>query len=135
MGLTAVVVKEDTGGPVQLGHNDALGTIDDEGTVLGHQGDLPHVNVLLFDILDGLRGRFLVVNDQANLDAQGTRIGGAARYTLVHVEYGLTQRVVHVLQGGIATVAHNRENRFERRVQSMFPTAVKRDAVLSELTV
>src|SRR5690606_6605638 len=37
VGLAAVVIEEHARGTVQLGHDDALGTVDDEGTVLGHQ--------------------------------------------------------------------------------------------------
>ncbi len=52
--LATVVVKEHTRAAVQLGHDDALGTVDDEGTVLGHQGDFPHIDFLLLDVLDRL---------------------------------------------------------------------------------
>ena len=54
VGLATVVVEEHTRTTVQLGDDNALGTIDYEGTVLGHQGDLPHINFLLLDIFDGL---------------------------------------------------------------------------------
>ena len=39
---------------MKLGHDNALGTIDDESTVLSHQRDLPHIDVLFFDILNRL---------------------------------------------------------------------------------
>src|SRR5690606_38779407 len=52
--LATVVIKEYAWGAVQLGDDYTLGTVDDEGAVLGHQGDFPHVDFLLLDILDRL---------------------------------------------------------------------------------
>ncbi len=52
---------------MELGNNNALGTVNNKGTVLGHQGHFAHVDFLLFDVLDRLVGRFLIINDQADL--------------------------------------------------------------------
>ena len=54
MGFPTVVIKKYTGGSMQLGDDDALGTVDDKGAVLGHQGYLPHIDVLFLDVLNGL---------------------------------------------------------------------------------
>ena len=58
---------------MQLGDDDALGTVDDKGPVFGHQGHFAHVDFLLLDILDRtILGRgLLVVNHQAHQHAQG----------------------------------------------------------------
>ena len=42
---------------MQLAHDDALGTIDDEGTVLRHEWDLAEVDLLLFDVANALLTR------------------------------------------------------------------------------
>src|SRR5690606_23691607 len=52
VGLATVVVEEHTRGTVQLGNDHPLGTVDDEGTVLGHERNFAHVHFLLFDVLD-----------------------------------------------------------------------------------
>ena len=120
---------------MQLGDDHALGTIDDEGTVLRHQRDFPHIDVLLFNVFDRLGGGFLVIDDQAHFHAQRAGVGCAAQHTFVHVKHGLTQGVVDVLQRCIAAVADNREDRFESCVQAVFATILQRDAVLSELAI
>ena len=118
-----------------MGDDDALGTIDDESTVLGHQGDLPHVNILLLDVFNRLRGGFLVINNQSDFDAQCAGIGGAAQHTFVNVKHGLAQRVINIFQRRVAAVADNREYRFKRRVQTVLSTIRQRNTVLSELAV
>ena len=50
VGLALVVVEEDARAAVQLAHDDALGAVDDERTVLGHQRDLAEVDLLLLDV-------------------------------------------------------------------------------------
>ena len=37
---------------MQLRDDDAFSTVDDKRTILRHEGDLPHVNVLLLNIFD-----------------------------------------------------------------------------------
>ena len=86
MGLALVVVKEHAGGTVQLGHDNPLGTVDDEGTVIGHEGDFPHIDFLFLDILDGLVGRFLVVDHQTHAHPKRDGEGHAAKLTVFFVE-------------------------------------------------
>ena len=43
------VLKADARRAVQLGNDDALGTVDDERTALGAHGQLTHVDFLVFD--------------------------------------------------------------------------------------
>jgi hypothetical protein len=47
VGLAAVVLEEHARGTVQLGNDDAFGTVDDEGAVGGHERNFAHVNFLL----------------------------------------------------------------------------------------
>ncbi len=51
--------KNTPGRTVQLRDDDALGAVDDEGAVLGHQRHLADVDFLLFHVLDRFFGRRL----------------------------------------------------------------------------
>ncbi len=42
-------LEGDAGGAVELGDDDALGAVDDEGAALRHHRDLAHVDVLVLD--------------------------------------------------------------------------------------
>ena len=85
MGLAAVVLEDDAGRTLQLVDDDAFGTVDDEGPLLGHQGQGPEIDVLFLDIADGARFGFVVhvVDDEADLDANrgfvGKALGNALR--------------------------------------------------------
>ena len=70
MALTFVVIEEHARTTVQLGDNDALGTIDDEGTVVRHQGNFTHVNFLFFDIFDRFACGLFIKDNQAYFHAQ-----------------------------------------------------------------
>src|SRR5262249_20420014 len=50
VGLALVVVEKDARAAVKLGDDDALGTVDDERSGVGHQRDLAEVDFLLFDV-------------------------------------------------------------------------------------
>ena len=95
VGLALVVIVEDARRAVQLRDDHALGTVDDEGTVLGHERDLAEVDLLLLDVADRLRaGLFVrVPNDEADddLDRRGER--HAALAALVDVVLRLIQVV------------------------------------------
>ena len=135
VGLALVVVEEYAGRTVQLGDDNALGAIDHEGAVVGHQGNFPHVDFLLLDVLDGLAGGVLVVNDQTDLDPQRTGVGNAAQLTLIDIEHRRAELVVNVLQRRIAAVADDREHRFEGRVQAVVAALLEWYALLGELPV
>ncbi|MNG12300.1 hypothetical protein D3C84_959040 [compost metagenome] len=103
---------------MQLGDDDALGTVDHEGTVLGHQGDFPHVNFLLFDVLDRFVRRFFVENDQAHFYPQRHGECHAAQHALFYVKCRIAQAITNILQGRIAGVADDREHGLEGRMQA-----------------
>ena len=50
--LALVVVEEGARAPVELADDDALGAVDDEGAVLGHQRDFAEVDLLLLHVAD-----------------------------------------------------------------------------------
>src|SRR6202011_5271993 len=53
--LALVVVEEGARRTVELRDYHALGAVDDEGPVLGHERDLAEVDLLLLDVADRLR--------------------------------------------------------------------------------
>ena len=93
--LALVVVEEHARAAVQLADDDALGAVDDERAVVGHQRDLAEVDLLLLDVADRLRPGLLVgvPDDQAHddLDRRGER--HAALAALVDVVLGLVEGV------------------------------------------
>ena len=86
MGLALVVIEEHAGRTVHLRDDDALGAVDDEGAVVGHERNVAHVDILLLDVLDRLGAGLLVdiEHDQAqrHLERRGDRscrAGGTRR--------------------------------------------------------
>ncbi len=67
-GLVQVAAEVDARGPDQLGHHHPLGAVDDEGSPLGHHGEVPHEDLLLLDLAGGL------VHEHG-LDEQGGGVG------------------------------------------------------------
>ncbi len=118
VGLAAVMVEEHARRAVQLGDDDALGAVDDEGAVVGHERDLAHVDLLLLHVLDRLRRRLAVVDDQAHGHAQGGAVAEAAVAALALVEDGLAELVADVFQRRVAVVARDREHGLQGRVQA-----------------
>ena len=90
VGLALVVVEEHPGRAVQLGDDDALRAIDDEGASVRHERNLAHVDVLLLDVFHHLTTGLgvLVIGDQPDLDAQRRGIGHSPHLALLDVEYG-----------------------------------------------
>ena len=72
---------------MQLADDHALGAVDDERAVLGHQRNIAEENFLLLDVANGLRARvrILVVNREADGDLERRGIGHAALLALGHV--------------------------------------------------
>ena len=105
VGLAAVVVEEHARRTVQLRDDDALGAVDDEGAVVGHERDLAHVDLLLLHVLDGLGRRLAVVDHQAHGHAQRGAVAEAAVAALALVERRLAELVADVFQRGVAAVA------------------------------
>src|SRR5262245_14782079 len=72
---------------MELAHDHTLRSVDDEGSVLGHQWNVAEENFLLLDIANALvaRLRVLVVNGQADRDLERGGVGHAALFALGHV--------------------------------------------------
>ncbi len=73
--------------PVELRHDDALGPVDDEGAVVGHQRDVAEVDLLLLDVADRLDAGLgvLVPDHEPDRDLQRHGVGHAALLAFVHV--------------------------------------------------
>ncbi len=65
----------DAGGTDELGYDDTLGAVDDEGTCIRHQGKVAHEDLVLVDLV----GFFIV---KAYTYLEGSRIGGIPGLTL-----------------------------------------------------
>src|SRR4051812_22899735 len=80
---------------MQLADHDALGPVDDERAVLGHQWDFAEVDFLLFDVthdaLTAVGGHIVDDELDGHLDRRG--VGHAALTALVHVVLGPLERV------------------------------------------
>ncbi|MNK72514.1 hypothetical protein D3C87_919930 [compost metagenome] len=135
VGLATVVVEEHARRTVQLRHDDALGTVDDEGAVVGHQRDFAEIDLLLLHVLDGLGGRLAVVDHQAHGHAQRRAVAHAALTALALVEHRFAQLVTDVFQRGVAAVAGDREDRLQGGVQAQIAALGRIDVFLQEFTV
>ena len=80
-------LEEHAGRTVQLRNDDALGAVDDERAVLGHQRNFAEEDFLLLDVADGLVAGFgiLIENGQPDGDLQRRGVGHAALFALGHV--------------------------------------------------
>ena len=137
VGLAAVVIEEHARAAMQLRHDDALGAVDDESAVVGHERQFAQVHLLLAHVLDGLLGAagLLVEHHEAHFDAQRRRVGQAAQLAFLDVEHRLAQAIAHVLERRIAGVAGNGEHAVESGVQADFVALGFRDIRLQESPV
>jgi hypothetical protein len=133
--LAAVVVEEHARRTVQLRDDDALGAVDDEGAVAGHERNLAHVDLLLLHVLDRLGRGLAVVDHQAHGHAQRGAVGEATVAAFALVERRLTELVADVFQRGIAAVADDREHRLQRCMQALVIALGRLDVFLQELAV
>src|SRR6202012_1349681 len=91
VGAVVGALKEDARRTVQLADDNALGTVDDEGAVLGHQRNIAVKNFLFLDVANGLRAGvgILVVDRETNRNLERRGICHAALLALVHVIFQL----------------------------------------------
>jgi len=120
VGLAAVMVEQHARRTVHLRHDDALGAVDDESAVLGHERHVAHVDVLLLDIEDRPGFGFGVdfKDDQAQRDLHRRGIGDPALAALGGVVLRVFQFVVNEVQLAGAGKVADRENRTQRLFQA-----------------
>ena len=137
MALALVVIEEHARAAVHLRDDDALGAVDDEGAVRGHERHVAHVHVLLLDVLDRLRlGLGIdVEHDEAQRHLERRGEGHAALAALVDIVF---RRFVLVLDEfemrGVGEVL-DREHRLEHRLQALVWTAALRRLHQQELII
>ncbi len=125
MGLALVVVEEHARRAVHLGDDDALGAVDDEGAVVGHERHVAHVDILLLDVLDRLRAGVLVdiEHDETQRHLQRRGIGHVALAALVDVVFRRLEIVAHEFQHRCAGEIGDRKHRAENGLQALVGAA------------
>ncbi len=137
VGLALVVVEEHARRAVHLRDDHALGAVDDEGAVLRHEGHVAHVDVLLLDVLDGLRARVWIdiEHDKPQRHLEGSRVGDAALAALVDVVFRRLERVFHEFEQGGRGEVRDREDRLEHGLEALVAAAALRLVHHQELVV
>ena len=104
---------------MHLADDDALGAVDEEGAVLGHERHVAHVDVLLLDIDDrlGLGIRIDLERGQAQRDAHRRGIGDAALAAFLDVELRRLEDVIVEIEIGGAREILDREHAAQRLLQ------------------
>src|SRR5262249_2123580 len=137
MGLALVVVEEDTRRAVHLRNDDALGSVDDEGAVVGHERNVAHVDILLLDVLDRTCARLFVDIEydqpQRHLERRGIR--HAALAALVDVIFWRLEFVLHEFELGRIGKNGNRKYGFEYGLKTFVRSAAHRLLHEQELVV
>jgi len=135
MGLAEVVLEEHARGTVQLRDDNALGAVNDKGTVVGHERNLAHVHFLLLDVTHGLGAGALVLveHHQAQQHAQRRGVDQPALLALLHVKPRGAETVADELERGVAIVRLDREHRLERRLQALVDALLRRHLRLQRL--
>ncbi|MNV16396.1 hypothetical protein D3C71_1071570 [compost metagenome] len=125
MALALVVIEEHARRTVHLRNDDALGAVDDERTVIGHERHVAHVDRLFLDVLDGLRARILVniEYDEAQRHLQGSCVGQVALTAFLDVELRRVEFVGNELEHRSAGEIRDREDGLEDRIQAFVRTA------------
>ncbi len=125
MGLAAVVIEEHAGRAVHLRDDDALGAVDDEGAVRGHERHVAHIDVLLLDVLDRAGAGLLIdiEHDEPERHLERRGEGHAALLTLVHVVFRHLEGITDEFELGALAEIADREHRAEHRLQALVGAA------------
>ena len=121
-----VGLKADAGRAVKLADDDALGTIDDEGTCIGHERDLAHVDLLFL-------GGLLVLVTESHIE--GGAVGLAVDLALDRADLGLLKLVTDEIQGGLFLKAVDREELAEDGLEAYVLSLGGLNARLEEFLV
>ena len=137
MRLAAIVIEEHARASVKLADHHALGPVDDERTVDGHQRDLAEVDFLLLDVPHRALGAIAtgVVDDQLNRDFDRCRIGHAALPTLVDVVLRTLERVSAEHELARSVEVTDREHAVEHALKADVLPLVAMNVRLKELVV
>jgi hypothetical protein len=126
-------VVEDPRRPVELRHDHPLGAVDDEGAVLGHDRDLPEIDLLLLHVADRLGALGVVPRHEADRHLEGRGVGHPALQTLLDVVLRLFERVTHELERGGVVEVPDREHGVENGLQAEVLPLLRLDVGLEEM--
>ena len=131
------MVEEHARRAVHLRDDDALGAVDDEGAVRRHEWHVAHVDVLLLDVLDGLRLRLRidVEHDQSQRHLERGGVGHAALAALVEVIFRFLVFVLDEFEMRRVGEVLDRKHRLEHRLQALVGTGALRRIPQEELVV
>ena len=137
MGLALVVIEEHAGRAVHLRDDHALGAVDDEGAVVGHERNVAHVDILLLDVLHRLGAGFLVdiEHDQPQRHLERSRVGHAALAALVDVVFRTLELVLDEFEHRRGGEIGDREHRLEDGLKALVGPAAFRFLDQQELVV
>ena len=137
MGLALVMIEKHARRTVHLRNDHPLGPVDDKRSLLGHEGNVAHVDILLLDVLDRARLRFLVdfPDDETQFDLQRSRVGHVALNALLDIVFRLLEFVGHVFEHGALVEILDRENRAKHRFNTIHTPLRRTHFTLKELLV
>src|SRR4029453_11379545 len=135
--LALVVVEEHAGRALQVADDRALGAVDDERALVGHERQLAQVHFLAPLLADRLGLGFLVVieDDEPQRDLQRDREGHPAVVAFLDRVLRLTEVVRVELEQRVVVVVGNREHRFKHPLQAGLLAPLRRDVLLQEVLV
>ena len=133
VGFTLIGVKEDAWATVQLRNDNTLSTVDNKGTVVGHERNFAHVHFLFFDVFNGAFRRFALVDHQTQFYAQRCGVSHATNLTFLNIKHRFAQAVADVLQLRITAVAFNREYGTESCFQTILTFRILLDKLLERV--
>ena len=121
-------VEVNTRGARQLIDDDALGSVDDEGSSLRHHGEIAEKNLLLLDLLGFGVGK-------ADRGPDGTRPGHIPLSRLFLEKIGAVDIITDKFQGKLAIIALDREDLMKQFLQTLHRTGFRSHVVLIEPSI
>jgi hypothetical protein len=131
------MVKKHPRGAVQLADNDSFCPVNDEGSVIGHQGNFPKIDLLLFNIANRLDAGILIdiPGHQPNLDLHRSGEGHAALMTFFHIVLGRTESIGNIFERTGFTEITNRKNGAKNGFKTCISARRRRQLRLEETLV
>ena len=120
---------------MQLGDDDALGAVDDEGAVVGHQRHIAEVDFLIFRFFNLSATTTFVKNHQLHYHVQRAGVNQPALLTFGDVKAGFAQLITDELQHHAAVVTHDRKHRLESGLDTDVSAPVRPHVGLQVLVV
>ena len=128
-------VKAHTGRAVQLGHNHALGTVHNEGAVLGHDGEFANQDVVLDLFLQFAVFAIFFKNAQGQRSVEFHVVGKSTLATFSDAVLRNAEIVLFIFQGVETVLVHNREDVLEHAFQTDLHPLFLGNVSLKELLV